>query len=342
MSRRRIRIGVDLMGGDSAPVNELLAVADAERQLPEEVELVLIGHAERVKEAVQRLKFRLPRYPFVHAEEVITMQDDPTLAVRSKPASSLVLGMQLQREGELDAFVTAGNTGAVLTAATLLLGRITGVKRPTIATLVPTEQTRPAVLLDVGANVECRPRHLYEFAVMGSVYAREMLGVESPRVGLLNVGEEAGKGGRTLRETYQLLKQSWLNFIGNVEGRDVLRGVADVFVCDGIVGNIVLKFGESLAAAFRARLQGLARGSLWRRMLFWLLRPALRRAFREFDYQHYGGVPILGVRGTVIVGHGRSTPLALRNMLVRAQEAVRRSLVQRLETAMQLSAVSAS
>ncbi len=330
------------MGGDFAPTNELLGSFRAMTELKRYgVELLLVGHRERVREVAQRLGLPYHRLPLLHAEEIITMEDEPTTAVRLKRNSSLMMAIELHARGEVDAVVSTGNTGAVLAAATLRLGKVTGIARPTIATLVPTERHRPSILLDVGANVDCKPRHLYEFAIMGDVYAREFLGVERPRVALLNIGEEETKGTLTLREAYRLLKNSYLNFVGNIEGRDILRGVADVVVCDGFVGNTLLKFGESLVATWRARLRALSNRDLWRRLLFWIFRPTLRRFLREFDYQNYGGVPLLGVRGIVIIGHGRSTPLAILNMIARAHEAVQRALVQRLENALHLSPVNA-
>jgi glycerol-3-phosphate acyltransferase PlsX len=342
MQARPLRIAVDVMGGDAAPIPELLGAIQAANELKQKgVEIILIGDRDRVQSVARQLRLRIERFPLLHADEAITMHDDPTEAVRLKRRSSLVLGMELHAAGDVDAVVSVGNTGAVLTAATLILGKLAGVSRPTIGTLVPTERQRPSVLLDVGANVECKPRHLYEFALMGNVYARELLGIERPRVGLLNIGEEETKGTSTLRETYRLLKASYLNFVGNVEGRDILRGVADVVVCDGFVGNVLLKFGESLAAVWRSRLRALGSRDLWRRLLLWLFRPTLRRLLREFDYQSYGGVPLLGVRGVVIVGHGRSSPTAIRNMLFRAHEAIQHALVQRLEAALHASAISA-
>lgn len=336
MATRPRRIALDVMGGDFAPTHELLGALQAIAEIQRDnVELLLVGHRDRIREIAQRLRLPYHRLPLVHAEEVIAMEDEPTSAVRLKQRSSLVLAIELHAQGEVDAVVSTGNTGAVLAAATLHLGKIPGVSRPTIATLVPTQQHRPSVLLDVGANVDCKPRHLYEFALMGEVYARELLGIERPRVALLNIGEEETKGTSTLREAYRLLKSSYLNFIGNVEGRDLLRGIADVVVCDGFVGNTLLKFGESLVSTWKARLRMLSRRDLWRRVLFWFLRPTLRRFLRDFDYQSYGGVPLLGVRGIVIVGHGRSTPLAIRNMILRAHEALQRALVQRLEAALQ-------
>ncbi|GBD06534.1 Phosphate acyltransferase [bacterium HR21] len=342
MPTRPLRIALDVMGGDFAPAHELLGAVQALAELRRHgVEILLVGHRERVREVAQRFHVSLDRLPLLHAEEVITMEDDPTSAVRHKRNSSLVFSIELHARGEVDAVVSTGNTGAVVTAATLLLGKVSGVSRPTIGTLVPTERHHPSILLDVGANVDCKPRHFYEFALMGSVYARELLGIERPRVALLNIGEEESKGTSTLREAYRLLKSHCPNFIGNVEGRDILRGAADVVVCDGFVGNILLKFGESLAAAWRARLRSLASRDLWRRVFLWFFRPTLRRLLREFDYQSYGGVPLLGVRGVVIVGHGRSSPVAIRNMLLRAHEAIQRALVQRLEAALQVNPISA-
>ena len=268
---RPVRIAVDLMGGDFAPAHELLGAVQALAELRRQgAEIVLVGHRERICEVARAHKIPLERFPILHAEEVITMEDEPTSAIRHKRNSSLVLSLELHARGEVDAVVSTGNTGAVVAAATLLLGKVSSISRPTIGTLVPTERHRPSVLLDVGANVDCKPRHFYEFALMGSVYAREFLGIEHPRVALLNIGEEASKGTSTLREAYRLLKNNCPNFIGNVEGRDILRGAADVVVCDGFVGNVLLKFGESLAAAWRARLRSLASRDLWWRWLLWL------------------------------------------------------------------------
>jgi glycerol-3-phosphate acyltransferase PlsX len=253
------------------------------------------------------------------------MQDSPTAALKAKKGSSIAIGLQMVREGRAHAFVSAGNTGAVFSASTLILGRLDGIGRPTIGALLPSAQS-PCFLVDAGANVDCRASHLYEFGLMGSIYMTTMLGKESPRVGLVNVGEEESKGNEVSQEAYRLLKSSSLNFIGNIEGRDILKGVADVAVCDGFVGNIVLKFGESVPGFLKAKFKAYAGGNIVRSVIGLIARNGLRAVMKEMDYQEHGGVPILGVRGVSIIGHGSSTPKAMKNMILRADEMARRSV----------------
>jgi glycerol-3-phosphate acyltransferase PlsX len=247
------------------------------------------------------------------------MEDGPTAALRAKKNSSIAVGLNLHKAGTVQAFVSAGNTGAVLSASTLILGRIEGVARPTIGTLVPTAQS-PCFLVDAGANVDCKARHLFEFGVMGSIFVSSLLGVSSPRVGLLNVGEEESKGNETAQEAFLLLKEGMPNFAGNVEGRDILAGKVDVVVCDGFVGNILLKFGESIPSFFKARFTDFASRGLKNKLVALIARDGLRGVMKELDYQEHGGVPLLGVKGVTIIGHGRSTPKAIKNMIFRAEE----------------------
>jgi len=261
----------------------------------------------------------------VHAPEVIDMHDLPTAALKTKRLSSIAVALQLHRDGKADAFISAGNTGAVLSAGTLILGRIKGVGRPTIGALVPTASA-PCLLVDAGANVDCRPQHLLEFGVMGSIYVSAMRGIPSPRVGLLSIGEEDSKGNEVSLAALKLLRASPLHFVGNVEGRDVLSGDLDVVVCDGFVGNILLKFGESVPGFLKAKFKALAAGSPWNSMIGLLARSALRRVMKPLDYQETGGVPLLGVNGVVIIGHGKSSPLAFTNMIHKAEETVRKGV----------------
>jgi glycerol-3-phosphate acyltransferase PlsX len=242
--------------------------------------------------------------------------------------------MKLHSDGEVDAFASAGNTGAVLTAATFILGRIEGISRPTIGSVFPTESGRKSIMLDVGANVDCKPNHLFEFAIMGSIYSSEILGQKNPKVALLNIGEESTKGGDVVLQAYQLLSESKLNFVGNVEGRDILLGKADVIVCDGFVGNIVLKFAESVLGVLKRKLRNYAMRNIFRRLTFGLLARGLRKALKEFDYQEYGGVPFLGVNGVAIIGHGSSTAVAIKNMIYRAEETVYRKINQKIKEAL--------
>jgi glycerol-3-phosphate acyltransferase PlsX len=257
----------------------------------------------------------------VHAPDVITMNDAPNAALRTKKQSSIGVGLTMHREGRVQGFVSAGNTGAVLSASTLILGRVEGVGRPTIGALIPTLRGT-SFMVDAGANVDCKPRHLFEFAVMGSIYMSSMLGVKSPRVGLLNIGEEDTKGDAVALETFALLRSSTLNFAGNIEGRDLLRGEVDVIVCDGFVGNILLKFGESIPAFLKGKFLAFAQKSLANKLVALIARNGLRSVLKELDYQEHGGVPLLGVNGVSIIGHGGSTARAIKNMIYRAEEMI--------------------
>lgn len=334
------------MGGDFAPAREVEGALRASQQLAARgVEHVvhLVGMREVLRQHLQR---HAPgaQLPLVieDAPDVVSMEDDPATVVRTKPQSSLVRGLELVRSGTVDAFVSAGNTGAVLAAATLLLGRISGVSRPTIGAFFPTMKGRPCLVVDVGANSEVKPQFLYEFAVMGSIYAELAAGIRQPRVGLLNIGEEGTKGTDTVRAAYALLRESGLNFVGNVEGRDIFAGVADVVVCDGFTGNVLLKFGESIVPMLKAVLERFARRGWFSKLAVAAMVPLLRRALADFDYQQYGGVPLLGVRGIVIIGHGKSTALAIANMIVRAWEMYQLGLNQRIEASLKPATVGSS
>jgi glycerol-3-phosphate acyltransferase PlsX len=322
-----ISIAVDAMGGDHAPAVVVEGAIHALRAAPGRFRIALVGPQERIASELAACASRglTPAEGSVtveHASEVITMEDSPTSALRAKKDSSIARGLALHREGAVQGFVSAGNTGAVMSASTLILGRVEGVSRPTIGALIPTTGT-PALLLDAGANVDCKPRHLFEFGVMGSIYMSALRGVERPRVALLNVGEEETKGNEAALETFALLKSSGLNFIGNIEGRDILKGMADVVVCDGFVGNILLKFGESVPSFLKAKFLVFAAQSLTNKLVALVARGGLRSVMKELDYQEHGGVPLLGVNGVSIIGHGGSTARAIMNMIYRAEEMIR-------------------
>jgi glycerol-3-phosphate acyltransferase PlsX len=315
-----IRVAVDAMGGDAAPHAEIAGAIQALTALPEQFIVQLVGRSDV-------LGVELDKYPQadrsrleIHeAAEVIGMAEKPLAAVRRKRKSSIVVGLNLQKEGKSDAFVSAGNTGALLAASTLLLGLHDGVERATVATLFPTAN-QPVLVLDGGANVDCSPRELVGFAYLGSVYMRDVLRRPSPTVGLLNVGEEEEKGNAITREAHTLLKRSpRLHYIGNVEGRDIVAGhhkfgVVDVVVCDGFVGNVILKFYESVAHLFV--------GLVKERVPDMLQRPEIRELFRILDYSEYGGAPLLGVKGISIICHGASTPNAIKNAIRVAVQSV--------------------
>jgi glycerol-3-phosphate acyltransferase PlsX len=316
------------MGGDFAPANVIAGAVEAVVETRGRFTVILVGPEDRLNADLERSfhgsgSADLRRFcVVVPATEVITMEDSPTAALKTKKDSSIAIGVTLHHDGKAEAFVSAGNTGAVLSASTLILGRVEGVGRPTIGTLFPTASA-PCLLVDAGTNVDCRPRHLLEFGVMGSTYVSAMLGTPRPKVGLLSIGEEDSKGNEASLEALALLRASTLNFIGNIEGRDILAGRADVVVCDGFVGNILLKFGESVPAFLKSRLMTFASKSLWNRLLILPARSGLRSVLRDLDYQEQGGVPLLGVNGVSIIGHGGSTPKAIKNMIYRAEEMVR-------------------
>ncbi len=318
-------IAVDAMGGDFAPANVIAGVVEALRESGDKFQICLVGRKEQIDRELEARGFPPGKISVVHAPDIIEMQDSPNVALKSKKHSSISVGLGLVRDGKANAFVSAGNTGAVFSASALILGRIKGVGRPTIGALIPTTTTG-CLLVDAGANVDCRPRHLFEFGVMGSIYVSTMLGKANPRIGLLNIGEEKSKGNEASLEAFALFKQSRLNFAGNVEGRDILRGVVDVVVCDGFVGNILLKFGESIPAFIKAKFTAYAARTIKNKLVAIVARDGMRSVMKELDYQEHGGVPILGVNGVSIIGHGSSTPKAFKNMMFRAEEMVKKNV----------------
>jgi glycerol-3-phosphate acyltransferase PlsX len=315
-----IRVAVDAMGGDHAPQAEIAGALQALTSLPEQFIIQLVGRSEVINaELAKYPDADRSRLEIHEAAEVIGMAEKPLAAVRSKRKSSIVVGLGLQKAGASDAFVSAGNTGALLAASTLLLGLHDGVERATVATLFPTS-SQPVLVLDGGANVDCSPRELVGFAYLGSVYMRDVLRRPSPTVGLLNVGEEEEKGNAISREAHTLLRRSpRLHYIGNIEGRDIVAGhhkfgVVDVVVCDGFVGNVILKFYESVAHLFVDLVK--------ERVPDMLGRAEIKELFRILDYSEYGGAPLLGVRGVSIICHGASTANAIKNAVRVAVQSV--------------------
>ena len=315
-----IRIAVDAMGGDTAPQAEIAGALQALKSLPEGFIVQLVGRTDVItSELAKYPDADRSRLEIHEAAEVIGMAEKPLAAVRSKRKSSIVIGLGLQKAGSSDAFVSAGNTGALLAASTLLLGLHDGVERATVATLFPTA-SQPVLVLDGGANVDCSPRELVGFAYLGSVYMRDVLRRPSPTVGLLNVGEEEEKGNAISREAHSLLRRSpRLHYIGNIEGRDIVAGhhkfgVVDVVVCDGFVGNVILKFYESVAHLFVNLVKERAPDVL--------ARPEIKDLFRILDYSEYGGAPLLGVKGISIICHGASTANAIKNAIRVAVQSV--------------------
>lgn len=334
--KKSLRIALDAMGGDFAPASEVQGAVKLfdNVQMQNMLEIVFVGDETKIKNALAKSDTSKIRYSIVHADDVITMDDEPTHALKKKKNSSIYIGTELLAQQKVDAFCSAGNTGAMLAASTLLLGRINGVSRPTIGSFFPNPKEHPTLLLDVGANIEVKAKYLYEFAVMGSIYANYMQGIPQPRVGLMNIGEEESKGTEVLHQTYQMLKESNLNFIGNVEGRDILNGECDVVICDGFTGNIILKFAESVYGLIKTKFKQYAKKGFLNKLALMMSAPAMKSVFKDFDYQQYGGVPVLGVNGVVIIGHGKSTPMAIQNMLLRAVEQVKQEINKKIEIAL--------
>ncbi len=327
---KKVRIAVDAMGGDNAPESQVLGGIQAATEMYDFVEIFLVGKEGILNDILKSHNCSLKNLHIVNAKEVITMNDSPADAFKMKPDSSLTVALKLQKEDKVDALISAGNTGAVLSASTLMLGRIKGVSRPSIGSLFPTDIGKTMVF-DVGATVDCRPIHLLEFAQMGSIYMNYIFNISKPRIGLLSVGEEKSKGNDLTLETYKLLEKSGLNFVGNVEGRDVLRGKVEVIVCDGFIGNIILKFAESVLDVLKSKFQQFAKKSIWNKVKVGLSYSTLKEVIKDFDYQWYGGVPLLGVNGVTIIGHGKSTPLAVKNMIKRAYETVNKGVNKEIE-----------
>ncbi len=319
------------MGGDFAPGYVVDGAVDALRESGGRFTVLFVGPTEVIQSELRTRQAGDLPCGILHAGEVIDMHDGATAALKQKKDSSIAVGITAQKEGRADAFVSAGHTGAVMSASTLILGRIPGISRPTIGAFFPTEAGTTALLLDAGANVDCKPQHLYEFALMGSIYSRKMLGIERPTVGLLSIGEERSKGNSATLEAYDLLQQSSLNFVGNVEGRDILKGTANVIVCDGFTGNIVLKFAESVLGMLKSRFRRYAAKDIMKKIWVGLMYGTLRKVLKDFDYQEYGGVPLLGVDGVSIIGHGSSTPKAIKNMIFKAEEMVRKNINREIQ-----------
>jgi glycerol-3-phosphate acyltransferase PlsX len=327
----RCRIVVDAMGGDFAPTNAVLGAIEAFEE-NKSFDLFFVGQENKILEVLTSNNVSFSKDFIINADEIIEMGDSPASSLKTKPNSSIVVGAQFVRDKKADAFVSAGNTGAMMAASTLIIGRIAGLGRPTIGAEMPNING-VCYLYDVGASKDSKPVHLFEYAIMGTIFAKEMGGVLSPKVGVLSMGEEEGKGNEVTEAAAKLLKASKLNFIGNVEGRDILAGNVDVVVCDGYVGNIILKFGESVPKLLKHLLTQTASKSLMDKLLIGLSKNALKKSLKSLDYQEYGGVPLLGVNGISIIGHGSSSVRAIKNMVLRANEMHQKQLVQKMTNA---------
>ena len=320
-----MHIALDAMGGDHGPEELIAGALKATKEV--DVDVSLVGDTELLQSYLAKAapdSSIASRIRIVHSSQVVEMCDNPVDGIRKKKDSSIMVAFDLVGRGEADAVVSAGNSGATLAAAVRKLGRLKGVTRPGIASIFPTMK-KPVVMMDIGANVECRPQHLFQFAIMASAYSRSH-DVANPRIGLLTIGEETGKGNSLVKETYAMLKESSLNFIGNVEGRDVYKGDVDVIVCDGFVGNICLKISEGLVEAAAKMLRDEIIKSPLAKVGFFLAKPAFKAFKKRVDYSEYGGAPLLGVNGTGIVCHGRSDANAIKNGIREAAAMVRKEV----------------
>lgn len=308
-----MKIALDMMGGDYAPQEALKGIQLYLSENAQPAHLLLVGDEAQIAPLLAQYSFPSDAYTVIHAPQVIDMHEHPTKALKEKQQSSIAIGFGHLAAGEADAFISAGNTGAMLVGSLYALKPIEGVLRPTISTIIPKENGGTGLLLDVGLNSDCKPEQLNQFAVMGSVYAQNILGVDNPRVALLNIGEEEGKGNLLAQATYPLLKNNrHINFIGNVEGRDVLLDKADVMVCDGFTGNVILKLAESL---FEITAQ----------------KQIQHEYFDRFNFENYGGTPVLGIAKPVIIGHGISKAKAFKNMILLAQKMIEKDVMQKLQ-----------
>jgi len=324
-----MKIAVDAMGGDHAPESVVEGAILAAREYG--TEIILTGPAERVQAELEKYKDHssLP-IRVEHAEQVVLMDEAPAKVLRNKKKSSMKIGVDLVKNGEAAAFVSAGNTGAVLAYCTIILRPLKGVDRPAIAIQLPT-LTGTSILLDAGANVDCKTSQLFQFAIMGHVFAKYILEKENPGVALLSIGEEDSKGNEITKEVFQMLKNSHINFIGNLEGKEVYRGNADVIVCDGFTGNVALKISESLAEMIGANLKTLFKKNWVSKIGYFLLKSQLAEFKKKVDYSETGGAPLLGINGVCIIAHGSSSPKAIKNAINRAKELIEKKINQHIQ-----------
>jgi phosphate acyltransferase len=328
-----LTIAVDAMGGDQAPGPEVHGAVRAAKT--QDVNIILVGREDVLKsELAKHDGWRSLSIRIAHASEVITMADSPSKVVRTKRDSSIRVAARLVREGEAQGLISAGNTGAAMAIAKTVLGMIPGVERPALASAFPTVKGRPVVVVDVGANVDSSPRMLAQFAVMGDIYSRLIFHTQNPRIGVLSIGEEEHKGNDLTRSASQILKTLPLNFIGNVEGRDLYTGLADVIVCDGFIGNVALKVSEGMVDVIKHMLKEALSATITSKVGFMLSRSAFQDFRRRVDYSEYGGAPLLGVKGVTIICHGRSNDNAIKNAIRVAAESASEHVNDRITSEM--------
>ncbi|MDD5409567.1 MAG: phosphate acyltransferase PlsX, partial [Candidatus Omnitrophica bacterium] len=318
-----MKIVVDAMGGDHAPDVVIDGSILAAKEY--DIDIVLVGDQPRIEALLHKAKYTGSRISVQHAPEVIEMSESAATSIRRKRNSSIVIGINLVKEGKADAFFSAGNTGAVVCAGTLGLGLLPGIERPGIGIVTPTLKGN-SLIIDVGANIDPKPTQLLQYGIMADAYCKNILNKPNPTVGLLNIGEEEKKGTEFIREAYELLEKSKINFIGNVEGKDLFTGKCDIIICDGFVGNVALKVSESAAEAMQKFLKRHLLSNIWGKIGLIFMMPSLKRFKKEIDYAEHGGALLLGVNGVVIIGHGRSNKRAIKNAIRVAKEEIERQV----------------
>ena len=310
-----IRIAVDAMGGDYAPAEMVAGAVDAANDRPD-IRIALVGRQEEIQAELSKFIYQKEQIEVVNAAEVIATEEPPVNAIRKKKDSSMVVALNMVKNGEADAFVSAGSSGAILVGGQVIVGRIKGVERPPLAPLIPTEKG-VSILIDCGANVDARPSHLVQFARMGSIYMKHVVGIKNPRVAIVNIGAEEEKGNALVKETFPLLKECPdINFIGSIEAREIPHGGADVIVCEAFVGNVILKLYEGVGATLLGMVKKGMMSDLRSKIGALLVKPALKRTLKSFDASQYGGAPLLGLKGLVVKTHGNSKRLEVHNSII--------------------------
>ncbi|RKD34397.1 phosphate acyltransferase PlsX [Thermohalobacter berrensis] len=323
-----MKIVVDAMGGDNAPRATVKGSIQAASEY--DIDLILVGKENEIKKELERNGYKGNNIEIINAEEVIANEDKPVKAIRRKKDSSMVVGLKMVKDKKADAFISAGNTGALLTGGLFVVGRLKGIERAALAPVYPTKRGI-SVLLDAGANADCKPKFLEQFAIMGSIYAEKVLNIKNPKVGLVNIGTEEGKGNELTRDTYEILSQSNINFYGNLEARDIPEGLVDVLVCDGFVGNIILKLTEGLALTIFSMLKEEFTKTPFTKLGALMLKPGLKNFKNKLDYTEYGGAPLLGVNGAVIKAHGSSDAKAIKNAIRQAKIFVENKVLEKIK-----------
>jgi len=322
-----VRIAIDAMGGDNAPQATVGGTLEAARTYPD-VTFILVGDEQQIKQQIGTSP--VGNIEIVHTTEVIEAEDEPVRAVRRKKDSSMVVAARMVKEGQADGLVSAGNTGALMTCGLLVVGRVSGVERPALASVWPTMGGNGVLVLDVGANMDAEAQHLYQYAMMSNVYAKEVLGLDRPRIGLLNVGTEAGKGDKLRKEVYPLFEQGRFHFVGNIEARDAMNDVCDVLVTDGFTGNNMLKLVEGVGLGMFDQLKGIFLAGTLSKLAALILKPGLKAFKKKFDYKEYGGAPLLGIEGAVIKAHGSSDVRAFQMAIKQAQQFIAGNVLEQI------------